>query len=151
MLVDVDFDADVMTCAALAKRAGTPHQHATAVVQLVVERLDHVRTALAHAVRGGRRYLRVGAPSIGKVARVAAVAAGQRIPEPGERGRTARPQDPDHAALRSPFHGQPQPTTANHSQPQPTTAKARGSCGPRTATSRRIQVPPTAFFCLFRA
>ena len=78
MLVDGNFNAVVVAGSALAERTGAAHEHATAVAQLAVEGLDHARTGLADAVSSGWQYLRVGTPGIGKVARVAVVAAGQR-------------------------------------------------------------------------
>lgn len=109
MLVDGNFDAVVVATSALAERARAPHEHAAAVAQLAAKCLDHACTGLAHDVRGGRQYWRVGAPGVGEVARVAAVAPGQRPPQAYERGRAARAQRPSHDAPRGPFHGQPEP------------------------------------------
>ena len=54
MLVNGNFDAVVMIGSALAERARAPHEHAAAVAQLAVERLDHTRTRFAHDMGRGR-------------------------------------------------------------------------------------------------
>ena len=94
MLVDGNFNAVIVAGSALAERTGAAHEHATAVPQLAVEGLDHARTDLADVVSSGWQYLRVSTPAIGKVARVAAVAARQRLPEPRKRRGAPAAQHP---------------------------------------------------------
>ena len=101
-----------MAGAALAKGAGAPHEYATAMPQRAIERLDHPRAGLAHDVGRGGRHLRVGAPAVGKVARVPPVALKQRPLQMQERGRAARAQHPGYDAPRRALDGQPQPDLA---------------------------------------
>ena len=112
MVIDGNFDAVVVASSAFAERAGAPQEHPTAVAQLAVERFDHLRARFVHDVGMGRQHLRVGSQGVSKVARVAAVAAGQRVSEPGERGRAPAAQHPGHDTARRALDSQPQPDLA---------------------------------------
>ena len=119
MLVNGNFNAVIVADSALAERTGAAYEPATAMPQLAVEGLDHARTVLADVVSSGGQYLRVGTPGIGKVACVAVVAAGQRLPEPRKRcGAPA--QHPGHDAPAGALNGQPKPhlaLLATHKRP----------------------------------
>lgn len=112
MVVNGNFEAVVVAAAALTKGPGASHQHATAMPQFAVERLDHSRTGFANDMGPGGQYLRVGAPSVGKVTRVSSVAFGQRLPRTQELGRAARVQHPSHDAPRRALNSQPEPDLA---------------------------------------
>ena len=136
MLVDGNFDAVVVAGSAFAERAGAAHKYAAAVAQFAVEGLDYARTGLANMVSRRWQHLRVGAPSVGKVVRVAAVAAGQRPPEPLQPRGAAAAQHPRHHA----------PTGALHGQPAPHFALLAPHKRPHFIEFQRLPVPALRFF-----
>ena len=89
MVVDGNFNAVEVAASAFAERAGAPHAHPAAVAQLAVEGFDYPGARFAHDVSPGGQHPRIGSPSVGEVACVAAVTLRQRGPQPGERRGTS--------------------------------------------------------------
>ena len=107
--------------------------------QLAVEGLDYARNGLADAVSSGEQRqgstLRVGTPGIDKVARMAVVAAGQRLPEP----------------RRCPGCPAPKPRCVGWRAQRSAKATPCASCDPQTSIFHRVPPLPSACVTLFSA
>ena len=111
-MVNDDFNSGLMHFQRFTERAGFTHEDTASVAQGTIDGFPDAGAATsfgAAAVLPAGQYADVRLPQVGEVPAVAAVAPGQRRPQPPGRGRVAPAHDPGHNAPAGPLHGQPQP------------------------------------------